>query len=450
MLRASFRSLVLTGALVLSGAAVRIPHIELKRSEPARDAVLATPPTRVVLWFSARPQMTFTRVRLTGPAGDVALGKLTADTVNAARADVVAPLVAGVYHVVWQTASADGHQIAGDFTFTVGAADKVVPHQHEAAPTAPATVPMHTMHDPSLADRMVRWFEYATLLAVLGVLAFLHAVLPPLAARGVHTASASGRARAVGEVAASVYILAAAWRLLRETAAANSPAMSGGPTLTEIVTSSSWGHGWLFGVVGAVLVLPGFILSKRHVAVGVPIALTGALAMVLSPALSGHAATSALFVPSVALDALHVAAVGAWIGGLLIVLTVGIPAMAKLTDGNPDAAVSALVNSFHPLALLGAPLAILAGAGSSALRLGSINAITTTGYGRVLLVKVGLASLVAGMGAYNSMRARKRLGNPAATLSLKRSATLELVIASIVLAVTTVLVSTAVPSEMNP
>jgi copper transport protein len=452
MTRSSLCNWALAGALALSTAAFAFPHTDLKRSDPARDSRLTTVPTRIELWFSARPQLPFSRIRLVGPSGDVALGKLRVDSGDALRADIVAPLGLGRYRVLWQTAGADGHTISGEYAFAVVAPGDTGQQQHVTAPTTdPGNALRHaTMRPASPVERVIRWWEYFALFAVLGVLAFRHGVLPPLAARGVQTADASRQARGVGEIAAAIYILSAVFRLIREVDAARNDALGGGPSIMDIVTASSWGHGWLFGVLGAACVLPGFMLSKRGVAAGTPIALTGALAMVLSPALSGHAAADARFVLSVALDATHVATIGAWLGGLFVVLIVGIPAMRRLTDGNPDAAVSALVNSFHPTALLCAPLAILSGVGNSVLRLGSLDALTSTGYGRVLIAKVCLALLVAGSGAYTSTRVRRRLGTPAATTSLRRSATMELALASLVLAATTVLVSSAVPMEMAP
>jgi copper transport protein len=452
MTRSSLCNWALAGALALSTAAVAYPHTDLRHSDPARDSRLATAPTRIELWFTARPQLSFSRVRLVGPSGDVVLGKLTVDTGDALRADIAAPLRLGDYRVLWQTAGADGHTVSGEYAFAVVAPGDSGEYQHVMAPaTGAGSASQHAaMRPASHAEQVIRWWEYFALFIVLGVLAFLHGVLPPLAARGVHTADASRQARGVGEIAAAIYILSAVFRLIREVDAARNDAFRGGPSVMDIVTASSWGHGWLFGVIGAVFVLPGFLLSKRSVAVGTPIALTGALAMVLSPALSGHAAADARFILSVALDATHVAAIGAWLGGLCVVLMVGIPAMRRLTDGNPDAAVSALVNSFHPMALLCAPLAILAGVGNSVLRLGSFSALSSTGYGRVLIVKVCVALLVAGSGAYNSTRVRRRLGTPDATTSLRKTATIELLLAALVLAATTVLVSSAVPSEMAP
>ena len=90
--------------------------------------------------------------------------------------------------------------------------------------------------------------------------------------------------------------------------------------LRAFVTGTTWGIGWAAGVVGAVLMLMGWARSPRSVSVGTPLALTGAVGMILSPALSGHAATGQQFVLSVTVDMLHVTAAGLWAGGLAMVL----------------------------------------------------------------------------------------------------------------------------------
>jgi putative copper export protein len=294
----------------------------------------------------------------------------------------------------------------------------------------------------------VRWLEFVALLTILGVLGFRHGVLPPLAARGVPTADAADRARRLGQSVLVLYAVAAVVRLYTESAAVNGDAAVLDPTrLRQMLFTTTWGIGWLFGALGALMLFAGWTISRKSVAIGTPLALTGALGVVFSPALSGHAAASTHFVLSVVLDVVHVAAAGLWLGGLLVVVIVGVPAMRRLQNGNQDAAVSALVNSFHPLALFCAPIVILAGLGTSWIRLGSVAALSTE-YGTNLIWKVVFVLIVAAMGLYNSMRARRRLGAPEATRHFRRTATIELAFATIVLAITAALVSSPVPTEM--
>ena len=420
-------------------------HTALRRSDPAKDAQLATPPHRIALWFTAKPQLPFSRILLAGPAGDVPLERVVADTGNGFFAVIQRPLVPGPYAVQWQTGSADGHPIRGEFAFRV---------LGDTLRTNPITNPVSAEppRDARTLDsseyRTARWIEFVALLTVLGALGFRHGVLPPLAARGVPTADAADRARRFGQNVLILYAIAAFVRLYTESRAMYGPDVAlAGASLIPLVTRTTWGLGWLAGVVGALLLAVGWAISRRSVTIGTPLALTGALGMVLAPAMSGHATGSEHFIVSVTLDMLHVAAAGVWIGGLMLVLFVGIPAMRRLTDGNPDVATSALVNSFHPVALFCAPLVVAAGLGTSWLRLGSVNAIVGTEYGRVLLWKLALVLVVVAFGAYNAARARRRLGTPDATRLFRRSAAAEILFAALVLAATTTLVITPVPSE---
>lgn len=299
--------------------------------------------------------------------------------------------------------------------------------------------------------RTARWIEFVALLTVLGALGFRHGVLPPLAIRGVQTSDAADRARRVGQSVLAVYAVAALVRLYGESVAVfGAERALDQDALVSLVTATTWGAGWMLGAVGAVFVFAGWRISKRSVTIGTPLALTGALGMVLSPAMSGHAVASRHFVFSVTLDVLHVAAAGVWFGGLLMVLVAGIPAMKRLTDGNPDAAVGALVSSFHPLALFCAPVVVVAGTGTALIRLGGLATLWPTEYGRTLLIKVGCFALVAAMGAYNALRGRRRLGTPEGTRRIRLSGSMELLLASLVLAVTTYLVGLPAPSEMGP
>jgi len=445
---------------VVAGAFAGAPlHTGLKRSEPAKDSRLTVAPTRVSLWFTARPQLAFSKMRLVGPMGDMPLDTIVADTGDALHATIPRALVPGEYRVLWQTASADGHPIRGEFSFSLLGASPVTsvaparvadtPRATPSGPPAPGLVATLESQLDHSEYRTARWMEFVALLTILGALGFRHGVLPPLAARGVSTADAADRARRIGQSALVLYAIAAVVRLYTESVALNTKETALEPgVLVPLLTSTTWGIGWLVGITGAVLLSVGWVVSRKSVTIGTPLALTGVLGMVLSPALSGHAAASHNFVISVTLDMLHVAAAGVWMGGLLMVLLAGVPSMRRLTDGNPDAAVSALVNSFHPMALFCAPIVVVAGLGTSWIRLGGFGAIASTQYGKTLLVKVGLFALVATIGTYNAMRARRQLGAPTGTQRIRRTATIELFFAALVLAATTFLVAAPVPSDM--
>ena len=102
-MRTAFRAGVLAVVPFLPGAsevnAARLPHVALRRSEPAEGDHLAVAPRRITLWFTERPEVAFTRMRLVGTAGAVQLAKVTGDTGNPIHADVLGALSSGTWRV---------------------------------------------------------------------------------------------------------------------------------------------------------------------------------------------------------------------------------------------------------------------------------------------------------------------------------------------------------------
>jgi putative copper export protein len=82
--------------------------------------------------------------------------------------------------------------------------------------------------------------------------------------------------------------------------------------------------------------------------------------------------------------------------------------------------------------------------------LGSVGALTTSAYGRTLLVKLALLALVVATGAYNWRRVRPNLVDGCGARRLRRSAWVELAVGAAVLAVTAVLVATPLPMDGLP
>lgn len=122
-----FLSRFAAGLLVLLLVAALVDlsaHLAVTRTSPTGDAVLATSPDRIQVWFSQQPSPRVSRLELAGPSGAVTLGELD---VNARERTIAAalpePLPAGRYEVSWRTAGDDGHVLRGTFAFTVRPAE---------------------------------------------------------------------------------------------------------------------------------------------------------------------------------------------------------------------------------------------------------------------------------------------------------------------------------------
>jgi Putative copper export protein len=113
--------------------------------------------------------------------------------------------------------------------------------------------------------------------------------------------------------------------------------------------------------------------------------------------------------------------------------------------GERGANAAALIGVFSPIALACAAAVIITGLGSAWLRVGSLAALWGSAYGRVLLIKLVVVSLLVVAGAYNWQRVTPSLLHEGGAGRMRRSAVAELTIGALVLAVTAVLIATRTP-----
>lgn len=458
--------------LVLAAAYPAAAHEELRRADPAEGSELSAVPEQLRLTFLNPVRLEFARLALTGPDGQVIeLGELRrADPASVLVGPIRGPLVAGQYTVRWQVAGPDGHPVRGEYTFTIlpdaqgltpEGTDSLDPATEAPAPDATdeqeSSIPLTTDFDSgSPLYAAVRWLTFLGLLGAIGAVAFRVVVLSNLrrarpSSGAVFRPAASAAAIRVGIGAAVLLVLALALRLYAQSYALNGPAALEPHRIAAVLGSGSWALGWWLQAASALATLAGLLLARGRKSgvrvAGWGLATLGVLVLAFTPALSGHAAA----VPertafAVLADGLHVLAAGGWLGSLLVVVIAGLPVALRQTEDR-GAGVAALINAFSPTALLFAGVLVATGVASAWLHLGSLPALWTSEYGRTLLVKLGVFLVVLGTGAYNWLRVRPEMGDPAAAHRLRRSATLELAVGVLVLAVTAVLVATPPPTD---
>jgi methionine-rich copper-binding protein CopC len=96
-------------------------HAKLVKSEPPRDAVLATAPSRIQLWFNERLEVRFARIAVWNASGqrvDSADIRAIADD-NTAVSVGLQQLPPGIYTVKYRVLSVDSHVIENQWHFTI-------------------------------------------------------------------------------------------------------------------------------------------------------------------------------------------------------------------------------------------------------------------------------------------------------------------------------------------
>ena len=96
-------------------------HLRLVKSAPASGQVVTEKPTEIRLWFSQKPDVGLTAVRLLREDSTaIEIGKVvpTQDSLSV-RVPLDKALVPGTYIVAWRSVSKDGHAVRGSYNFNL-------------------------------------------------------------------------------------------------------------------------------------------------------------------------------------------------------------------------------------------------------------------------------------------------------------------------------------------
>jgi copper transport protein len=221
----------------------------------------------------------------------------------------------------------------------------------------------------------------------------------------------------------------------------------GGPFLTSIAENKTFAEAlpqnlnpFEFKLAMLALAFIGFALVRAAPSFGWTLAAIGVLFAILQPLYTGRNLAGKV-------NAVHVLAASTWLGTLLVLTLTGIRGLIRSPASGSQRAelVADLVNSFSPLALTASAIVAITGATTAWLHLKRISALWTTSYGIALLVKLVLVLVVVILGAWNWKRVRPSLGTEGTEHTIRRSATMELTFAALVLIATSVLVTLPSP-----
>lgn len=206
-------------------------------------------------------------------------------------------------------------------------------------------------------------------------------------------------------------------------------------TIANVLTSGQSGLQLLILLALAV----GLILAMLRFSPGWWLAGLAVVAEALRPAFTGQWNRLA--------NPIHMVAGGMWIGTLFIMVLAGLGSIPRsgLTPEARGLAGARMVNAFSPVALTSAAVLAASGITTAWLHLKYVAALWTTPYGWTLIGKLVVVAGVVGLGAWNWRRQRPMLGAEPATRLLRKSATAELIVAALVLAITSILVSLPSP-----
>jgi putative copper export protein/methionine-rich copper-binding protein CopC len=453
--------LIATLAVIVTPA-ILYAHARLVRSSPAVDGRVTTPPAAVSLWFSERPELRFTTIRLLDSAGvAVSVGAIAAVSGDSMGVEVpvTGAMTPGRYSVVWRTAAADGHATSGKFFFVVTAAAATPSSPASTSPGAAAAaspggqapsarVIPNSVVTPSYYAGFspeFRWAEYVALITLIGVVVFRLFILREAALPADVTADAADRARRLANAVLLLFAISTVWRLAAQSDLIPTAGSARFDAMLSVVRDTHWGHGWLAGGVGVVVTALGLLIASESL-VGWIVAGVGVVAICIGEAMTGHAAASRHVAFAISVDVAHVLSAGGWFGGLAAVAMCGLPATRKQAGAAPRATGHQLVRAYHNAAVQCVTLVIVTALCASWLRLTAFSDLWTTAYGSMLFRKIVFVIIALGFGLYHWRRVVRPQWDDDTRFRFQRSASGELVIGAVILAFTALLVATALPS----
>lgn len=415
---------VVLGVLgALAFAAPASAHAVLLRTSPAENSVVATAPADVALTFSEQVTPVPDKVHLVGPDGK----RADAGAVRVSGNDVLIPMdskaARGTYLVNYRVVSADGHPVAGAFTFSVGAPSPGGPPVDNGASASSGV--------PTVALAIARYVGYAGLVLLVGAVLVLSLLWPRrLDTKGLaRTAWIGAGVIAVGTVAELV---------LEVPYISGSGLFSAGAAAWQEVLGSRFGTAHLvrLGVLGVSLILlRPLVNGKSWGSDRVLLAVLGVVGFA-TWSVSGHPGATPVPMVTVIADMIHIGAMSIWLGGLLMLF------LFLLPQGN-GAELGAIVPIWSRWATYAVATLVLTGVAQGLVQIGTLSALVGTTYGILVIVKVALVGLALGV-AWLSRRmvAPIATDTPGATQKLRMSVLYEVALLAMVLGTTSVLVQT--------
>ena len=417
-------------------------HATLTGTTPAADELLDAPPDTVELRFDEPVETVEGAVRVFGPDGEpVDAGTVeTADGGATLRAAVDGD-AEGTYTVAWRVTSEDSHTLSASFVYHVGTRTGAVDVGGDGGDTTTAWV-----------GGAARWLGFAGALAAIGAAALALLLAPrrrpaPLVgdSGAIDTRAATDhpapvrdedggaldRLRVLALVGAAAGVVGAAVALVAMVAESSGRGVYDAIALVgDIAPDTRTGRLALarIGLAAVAAVLAAVPALWRRSPLPVLVATAASLVTVT---LAGHAWTAPNRWVAVASDLAHLGAVAVWTGGLLALL-VALPALPT-GDGR-----ARLATRFSAVALGAVVVVAVSGTVSGWQQVRTLEALTSTAYGRLLLAKVAGFAVLVVLGWLNRTRLVPLVERTVAPLT--RSLWVEVAVAAVILGLTAALI----------
>ena len=399
-------AILLIAALLTVGAQQAFAHPFFMDSDPKPFASVPSSPETVTAFFSEPIEIGFSRMSVLGPDGsrvDMNDASYADGDTSTLRVSLQPNLPDGVYTVTTRVLSAvDGHVVDNAFTFGIG----VSPAPGVDDPSTPPQV-------LSLSESASRFPGMVGQIIVVGAAFGSLWLWKPLQKVPWLANAVAARRLEIDRNMVRLIIIGTGLVLASNAAMISVQAIDIGAGIGEAI-GTTFGGIWTIRMIESsiLMIIAVFVLAKMQRSGTLPsraemlAILVMGLAVMVTSSLISHGGGQ---VVSIMLDFFHNAAAGIWVGGIVLMGFVVVPKLLALSQERArSAAISILIPRFSTIVVTVLGLAVVTGPILLFMIESNLSLTLASTYGRILMIKLALAGVMVGMGAYSQTVIQKR------------------------------------------
>ncbi|MFP5105279.1 copper resistance CopC/CopD family protein [Neobacillus sp. C211] len=426
--------LVILSLFLLLFPFVSSAHAYIKKSTPLENETVEKAPTEVAIKFDETIQPAFNSIKVFDSEGnrvDKKNGRIDPKQPFILKSGLKKNLPNGSYRIKWKVVSSDGHPVEGVIPFQIG----------EKGQDTTSLDNETKGYTPKADLIIIRWLQYLSNAFYVGLI-FFYMVIVPMELR--ETGSVDKKFRKLLSTGLILLFLSILLSLPLQATIESGYSWSevfNFSIIENILMNTNYGQFWVIQI--ALLITLALLTSFIGMAESTKRCILwtcfclGA-ALLLTKALTSHAAAQPNHLLTISMDFLHLLAASIWIGSLTGF--VSLLSLRKNTEIKQN--YLKMIKSFSKWGLILVLFLTLTGVFASFLYIPNLSALVQTNYGKALMWKLILFLVMLLLAAVNFIK-----GKRGTTKGLKASLKGELTLGLLILVLSVVL--TNLPTAMQ-
>ena len=419
-------------------------HPFVVNTEPAQSSNIAAGTNQIIIHYSEAIEVEYSTIKVLDKNGDQVDNK---DTKYFQGKDSLVvttnPLDDGVYTVTSKVLSkVDGHLVNDAFVFAVGSA-RIDPLLLEETEQPSVYFPEAAARFPGLVGQVIVLGATLSSLLIWKSVTTKNTIKESLKELHKRHSQIFLKLTAIG----LLLVLASNIAML----AVQSLALQTSP-LAAIQTG--FGTTWLARMILTVILFVTWFWAERKIILGKKqqlIVLGFSLGLISTTTMLGHGAAS-MHEPAIILDYVHNLLASVWIGGVIYTTFVIIPSFAKLESDKKERMSLLIIPKVSSMVIIAVGILIIIGPTLLWFLESDVGLLYSSTYGKLILAKIALGSIMVVIGGYNQFRIQKpaeknlQSGSIVVYNKFRKSLKIESAVGIVLLGVVALLANSSLPA----